>query len=200
MSAEFEALACELIRTQVRQLVRRPPFAAQDRDDLEQELWCHLWERRAKFTPEQARSGAFLTVVLRRWAANLRRDRWAQYRRHGHVHSLQEPSAGHLHGEPDLAAVVGRPEYDARRGFRSPDDHAQFEQAHDLGAVLRTASDTAYTVAHLLRQGSIAEVARQLGVPRTSLYQVLRQLRERFERGNLRDYLRNPPSPRSGTV
>jgi transposase-like protein len=54
-------------------------------------------------------------------------------------------------------------------------------------------------LAEKLKEHSLAEAARQLGTPRSTLQGWVRQLRERFEQAELQHYLNIPPSTRPPT-
>lgn len=190
MSADFEALARARIAQTVGWLFRQAGWALPERADLEQQLWSCLLERQAQFDPGRAPLGAFITMVLRRCAANLLRDRLTLYRRTGYVYSLDQSQAGRLSGEPDLAAVITRREYDARRRYEPAPERDREELNQDVARVLGRLPLVLRRAARALQQArSRAEAARQLGIPRSTLHTHVRRLRQCFEQAGLHDYL-----------
>ena len=190
MSADFEELARERIACTARWLSRQAGWALPELADLEQQLWSCLLDRQAQFDPRRAPLGAFITMVLRRCAANLLRDRLALYRRTGHVYSLDQSQAGRLTGEPDLAAVVTRREYDARRRYEPGPDRDREELNQDVARVLgRLPVELCRTARALQQARSKAEAARQLGIPPNTFKAQGRRLRQCFEQAGLHDYL-----------
>jgi RNA polymerase sigma factor (sigma-70 family) len=174
------------VRRKVARIIGRAGLAPQDRDDLEQELIAKVLERLGPPDPCRRRDSLVATVV-ERLAANLLRERRARKRR-AHVRSLNShvPTAD---GPAELAAVVGAPAYDARRGRRPRSEEELARLAADVDAVLASLPDDLRELAERLKSQPVAEAARAKDVPRTTLYEQVRRLRRRFERAGLRDYL-----------
>jgi RNA polymerase sigma-70 factor (ECF subfamily) len=162
-----------LIRRKAGQLIGRAGLTRQDTADLEQELLLHLLERLPGIACHRTYPEALVLTVLYRAAANVLRSRRAakrDYRR-----------ARPLHPGDEARAVR------AGSGGRGAEQLA--ELAGDVAAVLITLPPEERDLAERLTRQSLAEVARETGVARTTLYGAVRRLRVRFERAGLKDYL-----------
>jgi RNA polymerase sigma-70 factor (ECF subfamily) len=178
-----------IIRKKVRQIIGCAGFKKQDRDDLEQELIARLLQSLKSFDPDVAHRKSFVTAVVERAVATILRDAQAEKRdprRIGSLHVLVEVSDD---GSTELAETIGDREYNARRcrDPRSAEDLAQL--ASDLADVVAALPAELCDLAERLKSHSIAEIARDLGVPRTTLNDTVRRLRQRFEQAGLRAYL-----------
>jgi RNA polymerase sigma-70 factor (ECF subfamily) len=173
-------------------MIGQSGLTPQDREDLEQELTAKVLQRLGPLDPRRHHE-ALLTVVVERLVANVLRDRRAEKRR-VRVRSLAAPAAAE-DGPNELAAAVGRPEMNARLGVRPRTDEELAQLAADVADVLAALPAELRALAERLKTKSIAEVARDLGVPRTTLYEAIRLLRMRFERAGLKHYLERSSSP-----
>ena len=178
-----------IVRKKVRQIIGCAGFKKQDRDDLEQELIARLLQSLKSFDPDVAHRKSFVTAVVERAVATILRDAQAEKRdprRIGSLHVLVEVSDD---GPTELAEMVGDREYNARRcrDPRSAEDLSQLTS--DLAGVLAALPTELRDLAERLKSHSIAEIARDLGVPRTTLNDTVRRLRQRFEQAGLRAYL-----------
>lgn len=177
-----------LIRTKASRLVGRAGFKKQDRLDLEQELARCVHARLQAFDDDRGDIESFVQTIAQSCAANILRDRRAGKRAAGHVVSLNA-IAKRIEGATELAATVSKAEHDARRGRqpRSAEELAQL--ACDVAAVVAELSPALRDFATRLSTESLAQVARDLGMARTTVYKHVRALRRVFERKGLREYL-----------
>jgi RNA polymerase sigma-70 factor (ECF subfamily) len=174
-----------LIRRKARLLVGRLGFTHSDRDDIEQELRCGLLQRSRSYDPARMAWHAFVRMVVARLLANLLRDRMAVKRDPRRVWSL-DALWGRNPGQPTGKAC-------SRGGEPDP-------LALDLAAVLDALPEAERDLARrLLRSQSIADVARDLGRPRTTVADAVRRLREHFAHAGLGDDLPERPSSRRRT-
>lgn len=176
-----------LVRRQAGRLVGRAGLRPQDQDDLEQELTVELL-RSLEGQADRADCPAFLTTVVRRLAANIVRKRKAQKRDDRGTISLEVSDA---ETASPLAALVSRREQDARLGRESRTDEELSGMRLDLNGFLAKLLPGDRDLLLRVMQTSLAQVARDLGVARTTLHARLGRLRERFEQGELQEYL-NP--------
>jgi RNA polymerase sigma-70 factor (ECF subfamily) len=189
MQELFDDLAMKLIKERVKQMIGRNGFTPSDREDLEQEFALYLWQclRRQK-KPLQDRQGFFRKVIADH-AVTLIRRREREKRDHFRVSSLSEQVVDCDGQAVEMAQTI-------------PDDHARtrlcvaprsssdwMELTHDVAAVLVQLPPDLRDLCERLKHHSITEVARRLGVPRTTLYDAIRRLRQHFEDAGLRNYL-----------
>jgi RNA polymerase sigma factor (sigma-70 family) len=189
----------QIILRKARRLAGRAGFAPQDVEDLKQELTLRFFQRHPGLEPGDPRHHAFVTAVVHQCVANILRDHHAQKRAVREVGSLDAPvDAGEGDAVPS-ARTVSRRERDARLGVRPRDESDLAEARLDVAEVLAGLPPDLRDLAERLKGQSIAEVADDLGVARTSLYQSIRRLRCRFEKAGLKDYLQETPSSRLRT-
>jgi len=190
-----DPLPWDLIQRTLARLIRHAGFSSQERDDLAQELALHVLKRSSAFDPGRASQRAFLATILDRFAKNLVRERWAAKRDPRRVGSLQAPIATD-DGEAERITLLDEHAVAAQRltSPRSPQERA--ELASDVAHILSQLPPRLRDLAERLCHRSLAEVARDLGTPRTTLADSVRHLRKRFEAAGLRHYLEEAPSTR----
>ncbi len=154
-----------LIQAKARQLCRKG-FSPSEQEDIEQELLLKLWKARDRFDPQLSHPHAFITMVVSRAVAMLLRRRWCRKR-----------GATPLSLEGDFTSTG--------EGL-----NAQLEQTEAVECALARMPDHLRDICRRLMAGqSKASIARELGMSRAALYGLLKDIRERFERSDLRDYL-----------
>jgi RNA polymerase sigma-70 factor, ECF subfamily len=178
-----------IIKKKVRQIIGRAGFTKQDRKDLEQELLTRLLQGLKLFNPDVAHRKSFVTAIVERAVANILRDAKAEKRDHRRIGSLHVMIEVTEDGPTELADTIGNREFNARRcrDPRSAEDLAQL--ASDLAEVVAALPAELRDLAERLKTESISAIARDVGVPRTTLNDTVRRLRQRFEQAGLRDYL-----------
>ena len=191
LAQEMEyGFAHKFIRHKTRQLVGRAGLTRSDREELDQELKLRLIERFPQFDPQKADWKSFVTTVIERQVATMLQAR-SRLKRSGAetIVSLSEESSDDEGLATELADQVTLEHAQAvsREFDRSLHEHAEVE--HDLAVVLSQLPPEERHVCELLQQVSLSEAARQLNVPRTTLYATVARLRERFAAHGLRDFL-----------
>jgi len=185
-----DQFTARLVRRKARQLIGRAGFTKSDREDIEQEFWLKLVKHLSSFDPRQGHRHAFVTTVVERCAATLLRNKTAEKRDHRRVRSLNVVIADDEHEGPvELGDTVSRRELDARLGHAPRDEHDLAQLALDIASVIASLSPEMRELAERLKTDSVSQIARDLGVPRTTLNDRVRELRRRFEDAGLRDYL-----------
>lgn len=185
---DLDEFSARLIRLKARQLVGKAGFTRSDQDDLEQELTLKLLKNRAAFDPAQSHWHAFVTTVVERHAATLLRNKRVEKRDHKRVTSLHFIVEDPVNGPCELADMVGRREADTRLGLSTPSDHDLAQLEHDIASILGTLLPQWRDVCERLKEKPISEVARELGIPRTTFYDLLRRLRSHFESAKLNNH------------
>ena len=178
-----------IVKKKVRQIIGRAGFTRQDQADLEQELLTRLLQGLRSFDPNVAHRKSFVTAIVERAVANILRDAQAEKRDHRRIGSLQVLIEVTEDGPTELSETVGEREFNARRCSdpRSADDLAQLTS--DLADFVESLPAELRNLAERLKTQSISAIAREVGVPRTTLNDAVRRLRQRFEQADLRDYL-----------
>jgi hypothetical protein len=158
-----------LIRYKAKRLTQTYPDPATDRHDVEHDLMIELLRAFARYDPARGSHRGFATVVLRRAEARHHRARNAR-KRAVVPYSLNAPCFDDGKWEP-------------------VDPHAEAERARtetmlDAETVKATLNQEYQDLVDRLGKDSVAAVARDLGVSRSTLVATLRKLRKEFRPEN----------------
>lgn len=151
--------ACKLIGFKANRMARLSCCSKDDVEDLAQELTLRLLRSLPAFDDRKAQPNTFISRVLDRAASSLLRSRGRQRRTERVTDVPQGPTWDRFDFRNDLADALARLPRDLR----------------DL--------------AHRLSERTISEVARELGLPRSTLQRRIDKLRVIFEAASLDDYL-----------
>ena len=190
-SCELSDYALELVHHKAWQLVGKAGYTQDDLVDIEQDLIKSLLACMPQFDPAKAKLNTFVDRVVGSKIVDLLRRRNAEIRNRGReAFSLNEEIETE-DGSVEIIETVSQDEIDLRTGrYNRP----AAERAHlqiDLNAVVAGLSPDLRQVADMLRTQSVAEVARDLGIPRRTFREKhLAQLREVFAANRMDDYLR----------
>lgn len=143
--------AARAIRQKARQLAGRSGFSISEQDDIEQELRLHLFRRLPKFNPQVAHWNVFVRTLVERHTATLATQRLKAKRALQRV----EPRAEAQECNVDLAI--------------------------DTEMILATLPERTRNLCERLKKDSVAQVADQLGMPRSTLRDALGRLQKHFQ-------------------
>jgi RNA polymerase sigma-70 factor (ECF subfamily) len=178
-----------IVRRKFAQLIGRAGFSKQDRDDIEQELILRVLQSLPSIDPVQADRNVFITTVVERFVANILRDKQADKRDHRRVGSLSVMIDIKEGGATELAQMISQRELDAQRGVQPRSDEDQAQLARDLADTIATLPFDLRDLAERMKTQAVSKIAREIGIPRTTVNHWVRHLRQRFEQAGLRDYL-----------
>ena len=179
--------AVRIIKHKARQLVGRYGLTFFDREDLEQELMIDLLQRIRHFNPAKAKKTTFIARIVERHIATIIEARHAQCRdwRLCRV-SLNTP---HENDRGDTRELIDRVDSEGTLRPCQPDTR-EIEINNlrmDVARVLDTLPEDLRDLCERLRESNMAEIARETGVPRTTLYDKLTRIREAFREAGLDD-------------
>ncbi len=176
----------ESVASAAARLARELNDPAVDRDDIEQELWIRLYTGMPRHDPARGDRVRFARMLLKRHRATLTRARYAE-KRQTPTKSLEQPVDGD--GQIRIDAIVSGDRRLAELGQvrRAAVDHA--DMRIDVQSVAAALSPDQQNLVEELKSKSIAEAARQVGVPRTTLNDQIRVLRKPFEQGGMKEFL-----------
>jgi len=182
--AGLDAYAVARVRGAASRLVRTAGFSESDRDDLEQELVLDLLERLPKFDPERATLPTFVARVIAHRVSALVGARCTAHRDGRlNVLSLQdEIDDGEGAGVERWTEIA---EGDDRRRSETEGRDADVDLRLDLAAALAALPPGLRALCVRLSRRSITEVARGHGVPRTTLYERITEIRVRLASAGL---------------
>jgi RNA polymerase sigma factor (sigma-70 family) len=187
-----------LIQVTAAKMKGRCRFTASDVEDLEQAITAELLRRRARFNPAAgAQETTFLARLVRHAAADIMAARKASnrdYRREGGT--LNQWVWNHREKEwerPGDTATEEAAELRLGRPGLSAEEHRDL--AIDLMAVAAALPPRLREVLeHYKTLGSAHQVARVMGLHHSSVCDILKQIRQRFEEAGLDAYLDEHPS------
>lgn len=181
--------ARNVIRHKARQLIGKCGFTHDDYEDLQQEMLLDLLMRLPKFDPSKASYNTFVARIVDRKISNLIRDRGRQKRDHRcQVRPLDEE----VEGEADITReeMLSQDDVDLRTGRHDRPELERIEMRLDVARALADLPPDLKALAERLLSQSVTEAARDLGVPRSTLYgSGIARLRKIFEEAGLTDCL-----------
>ena len=182
----------ELIHHKTRQLVGKAGFTEDDIEDLEQEMRLDLWGRLPKFDPNKATYNTFVSRLVERKISNLIRHRKREIRDYRcedcSLHVIVE-SGDSDNEKVECIETVTQDEHDFRWGRYNRPAEDRLDLCLDISMVISKLPAELRRVAKLLQAMSITEASRELGMPRSTFYDRISQLRQTFEDMGLRDQL-----------
>lgn len=173
-----------LIHHKARQLVGTAGFTKDDIEDLEQEMRLDLLGRLPKFDPNKATYNTFVSRLVERKISNLIRHRTQEMRdfrcEEGSIHDVVE-SGDSDDQKVERIETVTQDEQDFRLGKHIRSAQERHDLQLDISLVLSKLPPELRKPAELLQTMSITEAARELGIPRSTLYDRIVRLRGIFE-------------------
>lgn len=173
-------LARPFIQAKSRRLVRTKGFTSSDQEEIEQNAYVRLLER---FADARAASHlpvlAFIKRVVNQSLANQMRDRLACKRDPRRTTSLSKPLST---GGGTLTELIADEKNSGAR-------QRLLELALDVDEVLSQLEKDQQELCAALGLESISELARKCNRPRSTLQGEVQQLRPKFERGGVNEYL-----------
>jgi len=183
-----------LIKKKARELIGKAGLTASDRADLEQELRFDLSLRLRRYDPKRLPRHVFVSSIISNKTAAILKHERAQLRdRRREARSLNEA----LPDQDDGQETAFGDTFDSEvgRDGLSPEELRQLKT--DLAAVTKGLSDRQrWLIELLLEDPNVRRAARKLGIHHTTAYEDIKQIHDRFEKANLREYLRNRPTHR----
>ncbi len=190
LEAGLGSYAARQIRFRARQLIGRYGFTRDDREDLEQELALDLLRRLPRFDPERASLNTFVArvvdhavaTIIGRQKASSRGYRVSKISLDDHVRDDQG-------NESPFSEVLDAAAYlrqTARGDFLTLEDQ---DRGIALADATRSLPCDLRKLCYLLANYSISEISQETGIPRSTLYGRIAEIRARFARAGLTQYL-----------
>ncbi len=186
----IDPYAAGLIRFKARQLVGKAGFTASDREDIEQELTLDLLRRLPKYNPKRAQLNTFIARVVEHRLASLIEAQKAGIRDYRRCRcSLNECFEDADGRSVERVDTFDQEDYLLRTGGQSRPSEELNRLAIDVAAVLETLPPELRELCRRLKAETVTEISRDTGVPRGTIYESIKKLREIFKDAGLRNYL-----------
>ena len=186
----IDPYAAGLIRFKARRLVGQAGFTASDREDIEQELILDLLRRLPKYNPKRAQLNTFIARVVEHRLASLIEAQKAGIRDYRRCRcSLNECFEDADGRSVEREDTFDQEDYLLRTGAQSRPSEELNRLAIDVAAVLETLPPELRELCRRLKAETVTEISRDTGVPRGTIYESIKKLREIFKDAGLRNYL-----------
>lgn len=183
------------VRKAARQLARQYGVVLGDRDEIEQRLYLKLASRLHEADPDDPQWKAFVAKAVGRHIASMIRDAEAEKRDHRRTSSLHVVIGSDEEGPIELADTISEDQTPARRTQERRAEQELVELRIDLAACIAGLCDGRHReFCERLKYDSISQVARDMGIARTTLNTWLAKLRSRFEEQGLGNYFEHRSS------
>ncbi len=186
----IDPYAVRLIKYKARRLIGQAGFTASDRDDLEQELILDLLRRLPKYNPRRAQLNTFIARVVGHKIATLIEAKKAGIRDYRRCpFSLNDRFEDEDGRSVERVDTFDQEDYLLRTGAQSRPSDELSALTIDVAAVLETLPPELRELCRRLKAESVTEISRDTGIPRGTIYESIKKLREIFEDAGLKDYL-----------
>ncbi len=188
---EILQYAIKRIRFKASQMISKHGFTEDDFDDLRQELMSDLLERLPKFDSGRADIKIFISTVVDNRLATLIKHREAQCRDHRCVErSLDEPVPGEDGEWTTFGESITEEEARSRLGHAGRSEHERVDLALDVQMVLGQLDEADRQLCLELQVKTPLEISREKSISRSSIYERIAEIRNKFIQAGLRCYLR----------
>jgi len=184
--------ASRFIPFKARQVAGTRGFASDEHEDLAQQLRLYVLQQAKLFDPSVSDWPAFVTMLVERYLSTLvLRRRRALPRKPASLTSLSDLTTDDV-GEPvELIDNVTLDDVEARTGVHVRTAEEWVDLKLDVETALAMIPEEQREAIGRLRYQSVATVARDLGIPRTTLWMWIRGVRPLMTRMGLKKFLRN---------
>lgn len=184
-NAKSRIISRTLVRKFAFQLSRSPGFSRSDYEDLLQALNFRAEEALKRYDPKRSSVWGYLQSVLTNEVRNIVRYQRAACRHPFTERSLHTPvhiGDGHF---VERGEILDHRDRFRHRGVKSADAIDAFVRSIDVRKVLLNSPPELRNFGVALMSKSTAQIARDWGVPRTSLTHLKKRLAHRLERAGL---------------
>lgn len=191
---EADRYTRRLIRHRAGRLVHQIGLNPADRQDVEQDLWVDLVARWRRFDATRAGGRTFAARVVEHQVTKLfHKSQAANQDAERNGRSLEEPVADGAGHTVPLASTLRDGAQRLRDGHAQDTSQGQSELAIDVAMAVAHLPAELRDLCERLKECSIADVARDLGVTRTWVYRRLEKVRAHFVSAGLHEYFGIPP-------
>lgn len=185
---ELDEQTVETIRIKAWGLIGNYGFTYDDFDDIQQEITLDLLTRLSEYDPDKASIRTFISRIIDYKVQQITEERSTDKERIRQASASLNDSFSESEGEltERIQSVTQNnlPWNESDAGSPAVD---LSNLRVDLRRVLSTLSPQQLDICARLSRDNIADVARQMGLPRMTLYYHLKKIREHFENAGLKN-------------
>lgn len=189
--SEDKGFARSLIRSRARRLIRAGNLPSSEEDELEQELTVDLWRSSRSFDSSRGTWQGFASTVVTHAGSKILRNRFAQKRDDRSTASLSVTEVATDGNATELSQAISEHERGKHRGIVSlpADVHADLRM--DLAQVTATLPANLQSVVSMYGSFTTSEIVELSGIKRSTLKDLKRRVRQRFEQSGFEKYFEN---------
>lgn len=181
--------ATDLVKYKALRLVGNHAFSLDDRPDLEQELMTNLLERLGNFDPKKAKKTTFMIRVVDRCVANLINTNSAHCRDWRRCRtSLNTVVCTGSGGKVELIEMLDNDGNLSNHAQESNEQRTN-DILIDLNRAISQLPIVLQDLVHQLSHSTIADIASEFKVQRSTLYKRLATIRREFRKFEIIKYL-----------
>jgi len=171
--------AVKIITYRAKTLIGKAGYKPKDLEDIEQDLMLDLIERLDKYDSAKAKLSTFIDRIVDHKIANLLEERRAAKRDLSKTFTtLDTPFEGSDGQNTTLLDITGTDEYLERMGYQDKSSLVNLDTEIDLDLILKKLPSDDLRILSLLAGRTLVDVAKELGMPRTTLIYKIQKIRK----------------------
>lgn len=182
----LDAYSVAMIRYKSRKLIGHFGMSESDREDIEQELAIHLWQRLSQHDPARGSVKTFINCVLDNRVKGIIKSRTnSAFDPKMHAYSLDAAIEAGDSDEVTKGDIIDMDEYRITLGNATRPMMELTEIRVDVLRVVESLPPNLRRVCEALSHASVAAAAKELGIGRDKLYDIMRDVRDAFREAGL---------------
>lgn len=196
-----------IVRIKAKKLAAQLRVDDNQRQDFEQEFWLHYLRVRDSYNASRGRWSTFLDRIFANRSHNMIAE-WQTRKRCMERRARRFDDLQHDSENLTIHDVYGQDDYFRETGLGPRPESEMIDTRLDVERILRSLPSDLRDLAHRLTYQSKAEAARELHIPRSTLYGKIERIGEAFQAAGLDPKLpgknskkvaRRPDSPRGSS-
>jgi len=171
----LDEYAANLIKNKARQLVGKAGLTQHDQSDIEQDLMIDLLCKMKHFNPAKGKKTTFMARMIERRISTIFEARFAQCRDWRKCYSLNKTIDNGEGLQTEMIELLSN-DVDSNR----TSDLELSSLKMDVKQVLDSLPDDLKELCLKLKENTVSEIAREMGVPRGTLYGRIKKIRNAF--------------------
>ena len=176
----------DIIKMKAWKLSQHPLFRISDKEDIENDMWSHLFEWCDRYTPERGTMQAYVNMLMNTWAAMEIRARKRLKRRPGFQMTSINTTMIECDGDKvPLSAVLSFADAFLRIRSTSPSDSDQKELLEALVVAIRQLTPEQCQLLDDKIELGVEQAAQKHGISPSTLNRRIQAMRHFFQKAGL---------------